>query len=119
MTYNPQQSYTPAPQQTSGGSLNLGFFSGLIDFSFSRFVTIKFAQFFYMISVVFNIAVWLLVTIAMFIAMPIVGLLWLLFGWLFALLSIAVSRVLIELTVASIRTAQNTTALLENAESRS
>lgn len=103
--------------------MNLGFFNGLLDFNFDRFVTIKFAQFFYMVSVVFNLALWLIITLCLFILagsagvfFVILGILSLLFGWMLALLGISVARVIIELTVASIRTAQNTTALLQAAE---
>lgn len=108
------------------------FFKALLDFNFEHFVSLKFAKVIYLIGIVLNVLAWLGWTVFFFIigaagnaigsafgssgsggGMIIMGVLTLLFGWIIALLNVIVLRVLIELVIAQVRTAQNTTKLAQ------
>lgn len=95
-----------------------GFFSALFDFSFSQYITLKFARVIYLISAVFIGLCWglgLLVSLATFSVGFGTGLLmligFLLFGTLFALFSLISARVTLEFMVSAIKTAQNTSEI--------
>lgn len=97
-----------------------GFFQILLDFQFKGFVAIKFAKFLYILSIVVSSLGWLIFTLLLFVLgatansgmMTALGLGSLLFGWILALINIIITRVLLELAIAQIRTAQNTTHLV-------
>ena len=97
-----------ASQQRPAGSDAKGFFSALFDFSFSSFVTIKFASFIYVLLMVVIGVSWLFFTVSGFTRDPLVGLLFLIGGAIVALVYIVLVRVGLEFYIAMIRTAQNT-----------
>lgn len=110
----------PRPGSNSGA----GFFRALFDFSFSNFVTLKFAKVLYIIGIALNVLLWLGGALVGFIVAGIAaantyngGVLFLapslglLFGWLPAFVNVVILRVVLEFVVASVRTAQNTTHL--------
>ena len=82
-----------------------GFFSALFDFSFSQYITLKFARVIYLISAVLIGLCWvfgLLVSLAAFSD-----------GTLAALVSLISARVTLEFMVSAIKTAQNTSEIAE------
>jgi len=105
----------------TGSSSGAGFFRALFDFSFSNFVTLKFAKVLYIIGIALNVLLWLGGALVGFVVAGIAaantyngGVLFLapslglLFGWLPAFVNVVILRVVLEFVVASVRTAQNT-----------
>lgn len=97
------------PGQSGGG----GFFSNLFELTFSRFVTLTFAKVIYVIAIVLIVLYWLFAIVLGFSAHWAVGLPILLLGWIPALFYIILTRVGLELAVAMVRTAENTTELVQ------
>ena len=93
-----------------------GFFAALFDFSFRTFITISFAKVVYGILIVVAAAWWLIPALLMFTESPGLGFLSLLFGWIPGLLMIIVYRIFLEVTVALVRTSQNTAATRDEIE---
>ncbi|WOF23621.1 DUF4282 domain-containing protein [Microbacterium betulae] len=91
------------PQQA--GEDASGFFRALFDFSFSQFVTLKFAKFIYALLIVLLALGYLVAVISAFAAEPVAGIFVLLLGWLVPLVSLIFYRMAIEFVVATIRTA--------------
>lgn len=102
--------YPQRPHQ-AGGDPN--FFKALFDLSFSHFVTLKFVKVIFVILIVLAALGWLFAIVGGFIAHPIVGVLALLFGWIVPLIMLVIYRVGLEVAVALIRTAQNTSLLVK------
>ena len=95
-----------------------GFFSALFDFSFSQYITLKFARVIYLISAVLIGLCWvfgLLVSLAAFSdgfgsgLFALIG--FLIVGTLAALVSLISARVTLEFMVSAIKTAQNTSEI--------
>lgn len=91
-----------------------GVFAFLFDMSVDSFVTIKFTKFIFLILMIVLVAMslifgWLVPAFSMMgtDAAPF-GILWLLFGWIFPVIQLVLFRVVLELFIATIRTAQNT-----------
>lgn len=122
----------PAQNAPKAASGEPNFFKALFDFNFQHFVSIKFAKVIYLIGIGLNVLAWLGWTVFFFIVgaagnaigsafgssssgggMIVMGVLTLLFGWIFALLNVIVLRVTIEFVIAQVRTAQNTTRLAQ------
>ncbi|MDK8307033.1 DUF4282 domain-containing protein [Corynebacterium imitans] len=94
-----------------------GFFSALFDFSFSQYITLKFARVIYLISAVLIGLCWvfgLLVSLAAFSDGFGTGL-FALIGFLIVgtLVSLISARVTLEFMVSAIKTAQNTSEIAE------
>ena len=94
------------------------FFAALFDFSFSQYITLKFARVIYLISAVLIGLCWvfgLLMTLAAFGNGFVSGLLallgFLIVGTLAALVSLISARVTLEFMVSAIKTAQNTSEI--------
>lgn len=120
----PQQ--VPLTTQTPKNS-DPNFIRALFDLNFEHFVAIKFAKVIYVLGIALNLLAWLGWVVFFFIAgaatnsmsyygneggfLIILGVLALLFGWIFVLINVIVLRVVIELVIAQVRTAQNTTKL--------
>ncbi|WP_197052099.1 DUF4282 domain-containing protein [Kocuria sp. ZOR0020] len=103
---------TGAPARgTNSGEPN--FFKALFDFSFKNFVTIRFAGVLFGIGLAAIVLGWLLFTAIAFLDSAAGGVLTFLFGAVFAFVYIILFRVTIEFYVAMVRTAQNTTLLVE------
>lgn len=98
----------PGPQPDSDPI----FFSALFDLSFRHFITLKFAKVIFIILIVLAGLGWLGTIIAGFAAHPGIGLLAMLFGWIGPFIMLIVYRVGLEVAVALIRTAQNTSLLV-------
>ncbi|MDO5533537.1 MAG: DUF4282 domain-containing protein [Propionibacteriaceae bacterium] len=100
---------TPAGGTRPGvGAKDANPFSALFDFSFAKFATPGLIKIVYILSVVIAGGTWLLFVLAGFSADSVVdgtgaGIIALLFGWIPALFSIAVTRFLLEGIVAVIR----------------
>lgn len=89
------------------------FFQALFDLSFKNFVTIKFARIIYVVGLVLIVLGWLIFTVAAFTQSAGGGLLALILGAVVAFFYILLFRLTLEFYVAMVRTAQNTTALVE------
>ncbi|MBV7281294.1 DUF4282 domain-containing protein [Corynebacterium sp. TAE3-ERU30] len=113
------------PQLNAVGAESKNFLQALFDFSFSSFITIKFAKAIHLVNIVlallgyvFWVFIWLFVASdvgdsevgAMATFFAIIALL---FGWIPALLQIVGVRLALEMNIALVRTAQNTSALRE------
>lgn len=97
-----------------------GFFSALFDFSFSQYITLKFARVIYLISAVLIGLCWvfgLLMTLAAFAngfgsgLLALIG--FLVIGTVAALFSLIGARVTLEFMVSAIKTAQNTSEIAD------
>jgi len=102
--------------QPDRSSADPGFFSALFNLNFSHFITQKFASVLYVISMVVIGIAYLSWVIAGFGIGAGFGFLVLILGAVFALLLLVLARVGLEFSVATIRTAQNTTKLVERDE---
>lgn len=113
---------------TGTGSGSKGFFGSLFDFSFRHFVTIRFVQIFFIIGIAFAVLYYIVGFISAGImgagvsyyddysAWPVV--LYLLFGWIAPVLMVLLLRVFLEFVVATIRTSQNTTEIVDHLKTR-
>ena len=116
---------TGFPQFNAVGAESKNFLQALFDFSFSSFITIKFAKVIHLVNIVlallgyvFWVFIWLFLASdvgdsevgAMATFFAIIALL---FGWIPALLQIVGVRLALEMNIALVRTAQNTSALRE------
>lgn len=102
-----------AHQQSSVKAESRGFFEALFDFSFSSFITIKFAKFVYALCIIVVAFIYLASVIAAFSSGGGEGVLTLFFGALVALVQIIFTRVALEGIISIVRTAQNTAVLRE------
>ncbi len=87
-----------------------GFFGALFDFSFSRYITPTVVKVVYIVVVVFTALYWLVGLIAAFAQEWWVGVLFLLFGWIAAILYLAFVRIVLECFVALISISQKVNA---------
>ncbi|MEV8157583.1 DUF4282 domain-containing protein [Kocuria salsicia] len=92
-----------------------GFLAALFDLDFKHFITIKFAKFIYVLSIALSALGGLIVVISGLVALTesAAGLLFVVFGLVSVLINIVLMRVFLEFVISMIRTAQNTTALVE------
>ncbi|MCL6424180.1 DUF4282 domain-containing protein [Brachybacterium sp. JHP9] len=115
-------------QPTGAGTTAKGFFGAIFDFSFRHFVTIRFVQVFYIIGIawaILNYVGGLIMSLIMGAGMSYYDdfsiwpfLLYLVFGWIFPVLTILLLRVGLEFVVATIRTSQNTTEIVDQLKTR-
>lgn len=115
----------PQDAQAAAGKKKDGFFGALFDFEFRRFITIDFVKILYILYLVFAALMWvggLIVAFSGFSQGAGIGLLmligWLIFGTLWALFQVVISRVMLEVLVSVVRIAQNTTELVDQGEAR-
>ena len=115
--------------QAPQGRQEAGFFRALFDFTFTHFITVKFSSFLYVIAIIVALLMWLLqiisgITVGAawgsmnsyygeggFNAVPLI--LAILFGWIPSVIALLVFRLGLEFSVATVRTAQNTTEIAE------
>ena len=92
-----------------------GFLATLFDLDFKHFITIKFAKFIYVLSIALSALGGLIMVISGLVALTesAAGLLFVIFGLVSVLINIVLMRVFLEFVISMIRTAQNTTALVE------
>ena len=120
-------SWAPARAQQS----EAGFFRAMVDFKFDHFITVKFSSFLYIVAFLVAALLWLgqiLVAIlfgsmiagfnsvygeASFNAVPLI--LAIVFGWIPSVIALIAMRLGLEFSVATVRTAQNTTTIAESA----
>ncbi|QGU06602.1 hypothetical protein COCCU_03240 [Corynebacterium occultum] len=114
---DPQQQNYAAPAKAAKG-----FLGALFDVNFDNFISLKFAKFIYILAIA-------IAGIALFLGwvLPVLGFLvdgsagagigWLLFGWIpitvVALFHLVGIRLFLEFVISSIKTAENTTRLVE------
>ncbi|WP_127573050.1 DUF4282 domain-containing protein [Georgenia faecalis] len=108
----------PAPWNTPGtgdgrGGSDKGFFGALFDFSFRHFVTPSFVKIIYAVAIVAIGLAWLVLVVGGFMRTPLLGVVFLVFGSIVALFYVLLVRVSLELTVATVQTAQNTAILAQ------
>ena len=112
----PQGGY---PQGQPGGPAQRagqekGFFGALFDFSFKNYITIKFASVLYIAGIVLLTLGWFIITIGMFADEgALAGLGTLIFGLIVLFIYIVLFRLMLEFYVAMVRTAQNTSILVD------
>ncbi|MGW4858814.1 DUF4282 domain-containing protein [Kocuria palustris] len=91
-----------------------GFFGALFDFSFKNYITIKFASVLYIAGIVLLTLGWFIMTIAAFATdSALAGLGTLIFGFVILFIYIVLFRLMLEFYVAMVRTAQNTSILVD------
>lgn len=116
-----QPSYAPQGPGQSGqpqrGSGEANFFAALFDVRFKNFITIKFASFLYIAGIVLLTLAWLVITVAAFTDSAAFGLLTLIIGFIVLVIYIVLFRLGLEFYVAMVRTAQNTSILVERGRS--
>ncbi|MGO1924719.1 MAG: DUF4282 domain-containing protein [Brachybacterium tyrofermentans] len=121
-------SWVPAPKQDG----EAGFFRALFDFTFTHFITVKFSAFLYIVAFVVALLLWLgqilcgIMFGAMlgsfnsfygessFNAVPLI--LAIVFGWIPSVIALIAMRLGLEFSVATVRTAQNTKKIAEQAQ---
>ncbi|MDO5670152.1 MAG: DUF4282 domain-containing protein [Corynebacterium sp.] len=111
-----QQAPQHAPQQPGVGASSESFFKALMDLSFSQFITVKFAKYIYILAIALHV-LWVLimaVTISVNLESFFAFLGALILGSIMALFSLIGVRLGLELAVSIIRTAQNSTHIVEN-----
>lgn len=115
----------PQGAPEAAGKKKDGFFGALFDFSFRNFITIDFVKILYIIYLVFAGLMWLgglLFAFTGFSQGAGIGILmllgWLIFGTLWALFQVVISRVMLEVLVSVVRIAQNTTELVDQGEKK-
>ena len=125
--YDAHETYPPASApagvaQPAAGVKTEGFFKALFDLNFSQFITVKFAKYIYILTIAFH-------AFAVLVAAGVSGALsddggfvrfiFALIVWsVVAVFSLIVVRVGLELAVSIIRTAQNSSHLVENSQRR-
>ena len=105
-------------ERRSGG----GFFSALFDLDFEQFVSVKYAKFIYtLLLLLIGLALvflWLIPAVTAFSEGIVIGFAVLLLGWIpvavVGLFQLIVVRILLEFVIATVRTSENTSALLED-----
>ncbi len=122
----PGASWVPA----SGPAKEAGFLRAMVDFRFQHFITVKFSSFLYAVAFLVAALLWLSQIISgivlgsaigsfssafyeepSFNAVPLV--LAILFGWIPSVIALILMRLGLEFSVATVRTAQNTTRIAE------
>lgn len=93
-------------------NMSAPFFRSLLDLSFSNFITIKFASFIYVFMIIFIAIGYLFAVIAAFSQDFLAGVGVLIIGVPIALVYVVLVRLGLELSVAMVRTAQNTSLLV-------
>jgi hypothetical protein len=96
-----------SPPTHSGGG---GFLSALFDYSFSRYITPSVVKVVYIIVTVLLALVWLGGIVAAFQASVWAGILYLAFGWIVALVYLALARITLEFFVAVISVSEKVNA---------
>ena len=112
---SPNDRYTPSQPDGEPGraTKDKGFFAALFDLSFKSFITIRFASILYIAGIVLLTLGWLIFTVMSFAADPGAGVV-VFFGGLIGLfIYIVLFRLMLEFYVATVRTAQNTSILVE------
>lgn len=92
-----------------------GFFGALFDFSFRHFVAIKLVKIVYIIFIVLLAFFYLFALVGGFLVHPVVGVLALIFYPVVAIVELALFRFVLEFIVATVRTAENTSAMAARA----
>lgn len=119
MSQSPQ--YSPNPSPAVGNSAVAeskdSFFGSLFDLTFTKFVTVGFVKVIYVLGIIGVVLTWLGAAFSTFGDSIGHGFGILLLGWIPALLAVLLMRLSVELTVAIVRTAQNTAALAQSAAS--
>ncbi|WP_182049409.1 DUF4282 domain-containing protein [Changpingibacter yushuensis] len=106
------------PQPTQDDS-DKGFFGALFDFEFKNFVTIKVVKIVYIVVIVLAVLAWIAAVISGASRYGFLGFLGaLVFGGVGAFLYILLARVGLEVSIALIRTAQNTSKIVEKTDKK-
>lgn len=132
--YGPSASHVPPPQQQPAPQWQAGpndtnqqgpsGIGALFDMSFRKYVTPTLAKVIYILTIVMAVLGWLGMVFTFFIGGAaadalgadsgggaVMGVLALLFGWIPALFQIMLTRVILELAIANIRTAEDADAI--------
>lgn len=112
----PQSGHHGAPAGFPGAQparTEPNFFQALLDLEFRQFVTPRFISLLYILAMVFSVIGYIASVFWGFYASTAAGLGAMVFGLIGLLVSVVVWRVILEFVVATIRTAQNTTTLVD------
>ncbi|MFB6575222.1 DUF4282 domain-containing protein [Kocuria palustris] len=115
----PQGGYTQPGGQPQGRpgrqpGQEKGFFAALFDFSFKNYITIKFASILYIAGIVLLTLGWFIMTVAAFATdSMLTGMATLILGLIVLFIYIVLFRLMLEFYVAMVRTAQNTSILVD------
>lgn len=113
---NPWENVAGNAAQSFGDSISgvthPGFFAGLFDFSFSKFITTKVLGVLYGLITVAIVVGYIIAVIVGFQANIGLGFVALIFGPILALVYLIFARITLEFYAAAIRTASNTSALV-------
>lgn len=109
---------SPAWERPAGprdqGAAQKGFFASLFDFSFSSYVTLRFAKVLFVVLLVACVLLWLTYLVAAAsTGEGVVLLLALLLGWIPSAVVLLFYRMVLEFFVATVRGAENTREMLE------
>lgn len=104
--YPPDRSAGPMRPSGEGG----GFLSALFDYSFSRYITPSVVKVVYIIVTVLIALAWLAGIVAAFQSSVLAGILYLVFGWIVALVYLALARISLEFFVAVISVSEKVNA---------
>jgi len=96
--YPPDRSVRHLPQQAGAGT----FFGALFDYSFTRYITPTIVKVVYVIVTILVALGWLAALVACFADSIWAGVLFLVFGWIIALVYLAIARISLEFFVAVI-----------------
>lgn len=113
--YGQQPGQQPGAAWTQGYTerQNDNFFSVLFDFSFSRFITLSFAKFLFILYIIVTLVLYLIMVAVSFSEGIGFGLLTAIIGAPIALVYVIGLRMMLEFLVAQIRTAENTSVLVQ------
>jgi len=118
--YGAQQAYTPqaaygvpsyAAAPAAGNDIAdeaKGFFGKLFDLSLKTYITPSIVRVLYVITMVISVIVWIILIISGFHVNVGVGILAIVLGWIVGLLVLVLFRLSFEVSLAMIRTAENT-----------
>ncbi|SKC68284.1 DUF4282 domain-containing protein [Krasilnikoviella flava] len=104
--YPPDRSAAPLMPGGQGS----GFLSALFDYSFSRYITPSVVKVVYIIVTVLVVLVWLSGLVATFSQSVWGGVLYLVFGWIIALVYLALARIMLEFFLAVINVSEKVNA---------
>jgi Domain of unknown function (DUF4282) len=107
----------PGPPAAATDPTSTGFFAGLFDLSFTKFITIKFIRLIYILCIIATAASLLFMIIAGFAVGPLFGILALVLGAILCTIGLTLYRITLEFFVVVFRISDDVHALRSRAHS--